>query len=76
MYEPLWGYYCSEHADVTASVVSAANHHALFAAVLLQPHEDGPLYHPVVCILSLGSPAVLRFWRKQEEGTTALQHCG
>jgi alkylated DNA repair dioxygenase AlkB len=33
-----------------------------------QPHEDGPLYHPVVLILSLGSPAVLRFWRKQESG--------
>jgi hypothetical protein len=37
----------------------------------LQPHQDGPLYHPVVCILSLGSPAVLRFWRKQEEGRQA-----
>ncbi|KAF6266172.1 hypothetical protein COO60DRAFT_646603 [Scenedesmus sp. NREL 46B-D3] len=36
----------------------------------IMPHEDGPLYHPVVSILSLGSPAVLRFWRKQEEGGT------
>lgn len=35
---------------------------------MLQPHQDGPLYHPVVLILSLGSPAVLRFWRKQDEG--------
>lgn len=33
-----------------------------------KPHQDGPLYHPGVAILSLGSPAVLRFWRKQEEG--------
>ncbi len=28
------------------------------------PHTDGPLYHPGVCILSLGAPAVIRFWRK------------
>lgn len=36
----------------------------------IMPHQDGPLYHPVVLILSLGSPAVLRFWRKQDEGGT------
>eukprot|EP00879_Flechtneria_rotunda_P025696 GHRR01027333.1.p1 GENE.GHRR01027333.1~~GHRR01027333.1.p1 ORF type:complete len:195 (+),score=33.59 GHRR01027333.1:761-1345(+) len=36
----------------------------------IMPHQDGPLYQPVVCILSLGSPAVLRFWRKQPEGGT------
>lgn len=43
---------------------------------VLQPHEDGPLYHPVVLILSLGSPAVLRFWRKQETGqSVALLTC-
>lgn len=29
------------------------------------PHEDGPLYHPAVAILSLGSTAVLRFWGKR-----------
>jgi hypothetical protein len=34
----------------------------------LQPHQDGPLYLPVVAILSLGAPAVLRFWKKQPEG--------
>jgi alkylated DNA repair protein alkB family protein 6 len=28
------------------------------------PHEDGPVYAPGVCILSLGSPAVIRFTRK------------
>lgn len=37
------------------------------------PHEDGPAYEPKVAIVSLGSPAVLRFWRRrrrrrQEEG--------
>ncbi|GIL86600.1 hypothetical protein Vretimale_11510 [Volvox reticuliferus] len=30
----------------------------------IMPHEDGPAYHPVVAILSLGAPAVLRFRRK------------
>jgi hypothetical protein len=29
------------------------------------PHEDGPLYSPAVCILSLGSPAVMRFTPKR-----------
>eukprot|EP00879_Flechtneria_rotunda_P027074 GHRR01028939.1.p2 GENE.GHRR01028939.1~~GHRR01028939.1.p2 ORF type:complete len:111 (+),score=17.63 GHRR01028939.1:1298-1630(+) len=43
-----------------------------FIVLSLQPHQDGPLYQPVVCILSLGSPAVLRFWRKQPEGEPAL----
>eukprot|EP00775_Hariotina_reticulata_P014173 gene14173-14314_t len=33
----------------------------------IMAHQDGPLYHPAVCILSTGSPAVLRFWRKQPE---------
>jgi hypothetical protein len=36
----------------------------------LQPHSDGPLYAPVVSIISLGSPCVIRFWRKQEEGAS------
>ncbi|KAH9542173.1 hypothetical protein CY35_14G102600 [Sphagnum magellanicum] len=27
----------------------------------IMPHQDGPLYHPVVAILSLGSPALMRF---------------
>eukprot|EP00877_Chromochloris_zofingiensis_P005928 jgi/Chrzof1/1589/Cz10g13170.t1 len=37
------------------------------------PHEDGPAYMPVVCILSTQSPAVIRFWRKQQEGGTGGQ---
>ncbi|CAN0328814.1 unnamed protein product, partial [Phaeothamnion confervicola] len=28
----------------------------------IAPHKDGPLYYPRVAILSLGSPAELRFW--------------
>jgi alkylated DNA repair protein alkB family protein 6 len=40
----------------------------------LQPHQDGPLYFPVVAIVSLGSPTVMRFVPHQsnlepEEGT-------
>ena len=30
--------------------------------------QDGPRYHPGVCILSLGAPCVLRFYRKMTEG--------
>lgn len=38
----------------------------------IMPHEDGPLYHPAVAILSLGNPAVVRFARKRSaEGTAA-----
>ncbi|GAB4816066.1 hypothetical protein N2152v2_003112 [Parachlorella kessleri] len=47
---------------------SGGANHVLVNAYLpgegIMPHEDGPLYHPAVCILSLGSPAILRFWRK------------
>ena len=32
------------------------------------PLQDGPRYHPGVCILSLGAPCVLRFYRKMTEG--------
>jgi len=31
----------------------------------IMPHEDGPAYHPGVCILSLGAPAIIRFCRKR-----------
>lgn len=34
----------------------------------MQAHEDGPAYHPGVVILSLASPAILRFWRKADDG--------
>lgn len=49
--------------------------------ILQQPHSDGPLYAPVVCILSLGSPCVIRFWTKQAEGAaralcSLLCYCG
>lgn len=37
------------------------------------PHEDGPVYHPGVAILSLGSPAVIHFRRKQDEHSAAAQ---
>eukprot|EP01024_Parvocaulis_polyphysoides_P027012 TRINITY_DN24569_c0_g1_i1.p2 TRINITY_DN24569_c0_g1~~TRINITY_DN24569_c0_g1_i1.p2 ORF type:complete len:226 (-),score=32.80 TRINITY_DN24569_c0_g1_i1:275-952(-) len=28
------------------------------------PHEDGPLYHPLVCIISMGSSCIIRFYNK------------
>lgn len=31
----------------------------------IMPHEDGPLYHPQVAILSLAGPAVVRFAAKR-----------
>lgn len=31
----------------------------------IMPHEDGPMYWPGVCILSLAAPAVIRFRRKR-----------
>eukprot|EP00959_Pyramimonas_sp_CCMP1952_P218705 4573492-Pyramimonas_sp.AAC.1 len=43
----------------------------------IMPHEDGPLYYPVVAIISLGATAVIRFRRKppptgdQDEGRKA-----
>ncbi|KAL4437805.1 hypothetical protein ABPG77_005717 [Micractinium sp. CCAP 211/92] len=49
--------------------------HVLINAYLpgegIMPHEDGPLYHPAVAILSLGSPAVVRFARKHGEEDAA-----
>ena len=34
------------------------------------PHEDGPLYYPVVLILSLGSSCILEFSKKGTVGDT------
>ena len=31
----------------------------------IMPHQDGPLYYPGVCIISLGCPSVVRFTRKR-----------
>ena len=38
--------------------------------VLIQPHEDGPSYHPVVATLSLGSHAVFNYHRYLKEQET------
>jgi len=32
----------------------------------IMPHQDGPLYQPVVAILSLAGPAMLQFWSSLE----------
>ena len=36
----------------------------------IAPHQDGPLYKPLVAILSLDGPALLQFWppRRDEDG--------
>ena len=36
----------------------------------IAPHQDGPLYEPLVAILSLDGPALLQFWapRVDEDG--------
>ena len=34
----------------------------------IQSHQDGPIYHPGVCILSLGASAVMHFYEKLPDG--------
>eukprot|EP01023_Acetabularia_acetabulum_P024161 TRINITY_DN2339_c1_g2_i2.p1 TRINITY_DN2339_c1_g2~~TRINITY_DN2339_c1_g2_i2.p1 ORF type:complete len:220 (-),score=16.27 TRINITY_DN2339_c1_g2_i2:75-734(-) len=36
-------------------------------------HEDGPLYHPLVCIVSLGSSCVIRFYDKNNQTQVPVQ---
>jgi alkylated DNA repair protein alkB family protein 6 len=40
------------------------------------PHTDGPLYCPVVAIISLGSPAVMRFTRRRGAEAEAEEEGG
>jgi alkylated DNA repair protein alkB family protein 6 len=53
----------------SASTAAAAPNHALVNLYRpgegILPHEDGDAYVPRVAIVSLGSPAVLRFWRRK-----------
>lgn len=37
------------------------------------PHLDGPSYLPAVCILSLGSPAIFRFHKLEQEGALSAE---
>ncbi|GBF99506.1 hypothetical protein Rsub_12284 [Raphidocelis subcapitata] len=61
--------------DVPALAAAGGANHVLINAYApgegIMAHSDGPLYAPIVSILSLGSPCVIRFWRKQEEGGAA-----
>ena len=34
----------------------------------MQPHEDGPAYHPVVATISLGGHAIFHYFRYAPEG--------
>ena len=33
----------------------------------IMPHTDGPLYHPYVCIISLGSPILFKFYENNQK---------
>lgn len=35
----------------------------------IMPHKDGPLYFPAVCIISLGSPTVIKFFTERDDST-------
>ena len=37
----------------------------------IMAHEDGPIYFPCACIVSLGEAAIMRFHRKLPEGVQA-----
>lgn len=36
----------------------------------LQPHEDGPLFHPVITTINLGSHTVLDFYHKLQDSSS------
>ena len=63
-------------ADVAPPNHTLVNWYASGSGIL--PHEDGPSYHPVAAILSLGGWAVLRFYAKPPDGSpvdTAAPPC-
>ena len=35
-------------------------------SVGIMPHTDGPLYHPYVTVISLGSPILFKIFRETE----------
>ena len=40
----------------------------------IMAHQDGPLYHPGACIVSLSSPTVLHFTRKGPNPGDCTKH--
>jgi alkylated DNA repair protein alkB family protein 6 len=42
----------------------------------LMPHQDGPLYSPLVAIVSLGGPAALDFWSSAAHAVRGRPECG
>lgn len=42
--------------------------HMLEHMLTVQAHEDGPVYFPAACILTLGASAVMHFTRKITDG--------
>lgn len=58
------------HADTRAFGAGPPNHvlvNAYQPGEGIMAHQDGPLYHPGVCIVSCGAPAVIRFRRKLDD---------
>ncbi len=41
----------------------------------IMPHTDGPLYYPRVCVLSLGSGCILKFFTNYQEYKNGNQAC-
>jgi len=62
---PGWIKTVTEKITKETNLYPAPINHVLVNEYLLgqgiSPHQDGPVYHPVVAILSLGSPTVMHF---------------
>lgn len=62
---PAWLAKITERICEASGLFPSAINHVLINEYLpsqgIMPHQDGPAYHPVVAILSLGSPVVMDF---------------
>lgn len=62
---PPWLARITERISEKSGLFPSAINHVLINEYLpdqgIMPHQDGPAYHPVVAILSLGSPVVMDF---------------
>lgn len=76
--QPGWLHALTErlHQDTGVFGVDGPNHVLLnyyYEGGGICNHQDGPIYHPGVCILSTGSSAVINFRRKLAEGGFDIQ---
>jgi len=49
------------------------NYTVIYTLLYAQPHEDGPLYHPVVTTISLGSHTLLDFYKPINEADVSVR---